>query len=104
MKQYMRPSEIRKYERRGDGPGALQHFLIWSLSSLSLGPADMEFSLKSCFGEAFFFFNKSVHCFLCVSSFISTVVWFQSVNGTAVCKLRATDSLQGIIVLGYPIS
>ena len=71
MKQYMRPSEIRKYERRGDGPGALQHFLIWSLSSLSLGPADMEFSLKSCFGEAFFFFNKSVHCFLCVSSFLS---------------------------------
>lgn len=68
----MRASEIRKYRRRLDGPGAPKHFLIWSLSSVSLGPADMEFSLKSCFGEAFFFFlNKSVHCFLCVSSFLS---------------------------------
>lgn len=52
----MRASEIRKYRRRLDGPGAPKHFLIWSLSSVSLGPADMEFSLKSCFGEAFFFF------------------------------------------------
>lgn len=52
----MRPSEIRMYERRGDGPGAPQHFLIWSLSSVSLGAADTEFSLKSCFGEALFFF------------------------------------------------
>ena len=66
----MRPSEIRMYERRGDGPGAPQHFLIWSLSSVSLGPADRELSLKSCFGEAFFF-NKSLHCFLCLSPFLS---------------------------------
>lgn len=52
----MRPSEIRMYERRGDGPGAPQHSEVWSLSSVSLGAADAEFSLKSCFGEALFFF------------------------------------------------
>lgn len=38
--------------------------------------------------------------FLYFPSFTSTVVWFQSIEDTAVSRSRAPDSLQGTIVLG----